>query len=279
LVLFRYDSLREATVDYLKNVMSNDFQSQLLTRAEIAEQNTDEALEMNKDKTPPCFPSGTRVTLNSNFFKPIESLIESDKLHSFKLHGISNLKIREEIETPFFTYLHYDPEVELEYLVLEFSNRNTLTVSEEHMIFAVSEGSEGIHCVRGILAGKFCVGDKAVYCSAGSQSSFEIQTCVSIIRKKCRGAYSPLTGEGTFLADGFLVSSYADVESFFLAQTALWLLKAFHSTKRIIKDITTGFKSTTTQTNVPQRTINEYKSGIHPFAKVLMLIRDKIQFK
>ncbi len=69
------------------------------------------------------------------------------------------------------------------------------------------------------------MGDIAVYTDFPLKSPIQYPVLTKITREKQVGPYSPLKMSGTFLAKGFRVSSYANVNSFKIAQWALAPLK------------------------------------------------------
>jgi len=77
---------------------------------------------------------------------------------------------------------------------------------------------------------------------------------------------------GMFFADGFLVSSYANTDSFAMAQAALLPLKLWCSVNKKMKGKTTCELGRNMEKPGHDALIKE-DEGIHPFAKFLISFR------
>ncbi|CAL8138826.1 unnamed protein product [Orchesella dallaii] len=273
------ESLREATREYMADALEARIQA-AITRAEISEQVVTEAVQAPAPSGPPCFPKGTLVELWGGERKKIELLSPDDdsqmKTVSFNcnLMGKERWKLGKVSKTNFCTFLDLKSEEMVEYLVFHFSNGKNLIVSEAHMIFQYSpDGTkEGSKRVKAKQAKHFKIGEMAVYLATNSAGEEKIETpVIEDIRVEMHvGAYAPLTMAGTFFADGFLVSSYANTDSFLQAQMALLPLKMWCKMNRnnIKKKEDNGGNSEV-------RSVLQ-KEGIHPFAKFLMTLRKSV---
>ncbi len=213
-----------------------------------------------------CFPKGTMIYMASGEEQPIEDL--STRSHcSLQTVGLStSMKLGNVMNTDFCTFLDNNPNDFVEYLVLQFANDKKLRVSPGHMIFQYISNERQ---VVGKQAKYFIVGDMAVYkSSSGVVETPEIKI---IYKEKCIGAFSPLTTSGTFFADGFLVTSYADINSFKVAQGALFPLKMWCKFSRNV------IKNKSSDCNNYSHVTVPGKIGIHPYAKFLISVRN--QFK
>lgn len=212
-----------------------------------------------------CFPKGTMICMASGEEKPIEDLSTRSNCSSLQTVGLSkSMQLGNIKNTDFCTFLDNSPNDFVEYIVLQFSNDKKLKVSPGHMIFQYILKDRQ---VVGKQAKYFIVGDMAVYkTSLGVVETPEIE---SIYKEKCIGAFSPLTTSGTFLADGFLVTSYANIDSFKVAQGALFPLKMWCKlNQKVVK------KNSCSDNNYNDLAAH---LGIHPYAKFLMSVRT--QFK
>ncbi|CAL8138846.1 unnamed protein product [Orchesella dallaii] len=272
------ESLRGATREYMADALEARIQA-AIKRAEVAEQAVTEAVQAPPPSAK-CFPKGTLVELWGGERRKIELLSPDDdsqmKTVSFQsnLIGKDSLKLGKVSKTHFCTFLDLKSEEMVEYLVFHFSNGKKLIVSEAHMIFQYIPGGtkDGVKTVKGKQAKHFKIGEMAVYLGKSSTGEEEIETPVieDIKVEMHVGAYAPLTMAGTFFADGFLVSSYANTNSFLQAQMALLPLKMWckMSRRNIKKTEDNGGNSEV----IPVL----QKEGIHPFAKFLMNVRKSV---
>jgi len=215
-----------------------------------------------------CFPEGTAVALSNGEKISIESLgtnfrstgmktISSKRKYFGFARTLGNVS-----KTSFCTFLDKKPNEIFDYLVFDLSNRKKLMVSDGHLIFEFLP-IEGV--VKAKQAKKFKVGEMLVY-AAGLDDEIQTPWITKISSEKHRGAYSPLTSSGTFLANGFLVSSYSDVDSFDLAQASLLPLKLWHRFR--LADAIMGSNDGSSSFVSAE--------GIHPFAKLLMILRESL---
>lgn len=210
-----------------------------------------------------CFPRGTQVYLMSGESVAIEKLSScGEKLKTVKTLGNSAtyMKIGSVKGTPFCAFLDKKPLDLINYVVLNFSNGRKLIASPEHMIFQYLTEDSNVVAKR---ARSFAVGEMAVY--MGLDGSMEYPVIENVSNERAVGAYSPLTMSGTFFANGFLVTSYASVDSFTLADGALLPLKIW-SRIRNLRERGKGKHQQLTDTE------NE-NVGIHPYAKFLVSIK------
>ncbi len=100
------------------------------------------------------------------------------------------------------------------------------------------------------------VGEKLFHQS--DAGDYELLPITEIETVEMKGIYAPFTLSGTFLANGFLVGCYANVDSFSLAHAALAPLRTWYNlTKK-------------EQTSI-------VRVGVHGYAKSLMKIRQALQ--
>ncbi|ODM92609.1 Protein hedgehog [Orchesella cincta] len=257
------ESLRQATAVYLEDTLNAKIQT-AIDRNTASEKAVEDTVD-EKPKGPPCFPKGTLVELWNGERKQIEQL--SLGCFPLKTMGFGNSPLRGEMKldkiakTNFCTFLDAKSSKLVEYLVFHFSNGKKLIVTEAHMIFQYIPDR---HQVKGKQAKNFKIGELSVFLNPTS-GEMETPAIEEITKEMHVGAYSPLTMSGTFFADGFLVSSYANTNSFLQAQMALFPLKMWCSMNR------KGVKKQMDVNN--EQTSALTKEGIHPYAKFLMQFR------
>jgi len=99
--------------------------------------------------------------------------------------------------TPVIGFLHYEPSVVLSnYIRIETNSGHALTISVNHLLFTTSH-------TEGVRASAVQIGDKVWI---QNNSLAEVKSTGFV---RARGAYAPLTAEGTLFVDGILTSSYA----------------------------------------------------------------------
>lgn len=286
----RYNSLREATKDYLIGTIENRNSGVESFRDEIA-QNAQQRTVASSG-VPACFPKGTLITLSDGRNIPIEDVGAVNPKSKFSTLSLSNTNKsgHMNVNTPpsstkFCAYLDYKLNDQVEYLVLHFSNGKNLAVSPAHMIFQFVPGKIS---VIGKQAVHFKVGDMLIWKNAKKGAdSYETPTITNISRKFMLGAFCPLMQSGTFLANGFFVSSYANVDSFGVAQMVMYPLKVWC---RFQGNFTYHLKTNLGGRKYKMTTLimflfnfffenilgskrKENRNGIHPYAKCLQRFR------
>ena len=98
------------------------------------------------------------------------------------------------------------------------------------------------------------LGDKLFHQS--DSGDMELLAVAEIDTVEMKGIYAPFTMSGTFLANGFLVGCYGNVDSFSLAHSVFAPLRSWYKMSKENK--------------------NPAQDGIHAYAKNLMKIRDAL---
>ncbi|OXA61973.1 tiggy-winkle hedgehog protein [Folsomia candida] len=195
-----------------------------------------------------CLPGGTTITTKLGV-KNIEDLRPLDKV--LTLH---NSKPK---WTTFYTWGHYEKDGIANFLVIKTCNGNELSISSEHLLFVVGEKGKVAK-----KAGNICPGDKLLHFD--ENGALEVLPVTEIQTEQFAGIFAPFTMTGHFLANGFLVACYANVDNFSLAHAALTPLRAWHKAR------------------YPSGKKQQQKEGIHEYAAHLMKIRnllpEKLQF-
>jgi hypothetical protein len=98
------------------------------------------------------------------------------------------------------------------------------------------------------------VGEKLFHQS--DAGDIELLPITEIETVEMKGIYAPFTLSGTFLANGFLVGCYANVDSFSLAHAALAPLRTWYKL-----------------TEQDKKEQTRFRYGVHGYVKSLMKIR------
>ena len=258
-------ALREATMDYLQQSL----------KYLISKRREDIAKKAQEEVTSPaggssCFPGSTMVRIADGGSKKISELHHSDRLTTVCLRKLRKSPLSATASTGFCTFLHQESNTKAKFLSLTFSNNSILKVTANHLIFSYQPSSP--NRVRGILAGSLRIGDLMVYVNETGEVSYP--QVVDIKEEYHNGIYAPLTSNGTFLADGFLVTSYADMESFDIANTAMAPLKLWHGIKQSL-DFHEIYPSGYVHKKHRDcfQSVKNGKEGMHEYAKCLMVLR------
>ncbi|OXA61972.1 tiggy-winkle hedgehog protein [Folsomia candida] len=188
-----------------------------------------------------CFPAGTTVTTKRGV-KNIEDLRPLDKISTLK--G-SSLKW-----TTFYTWGHYEKDGIADFLAIKTENGKQLTISSEHLLFVVGENGNKV----AQKAGNISPGDKLLHFD--ETGALALLPVTEIQTEQFTGIFAPFTMTGHFLANGFLVACYANVDNFSLAHAVLTPLRAWHKAR------------------YPSGRKQQQKEGIHEYAAHLMKIRN-----
>ncbi len=112
-----------------------------------------------------------------------------------------------------------------------------------------------MNCIKFVM---FFLGDKLFHQS--NSGNMELLQITEIDTVEMKGIYAPFTMSGTFLANGFLVGCYANVDSFSLAHAALAPLRTWYKL-----------------TEQDKKEQTRFRVGVHGYAKSLMKIRQTLQ--
>ncbi|XP_035715430.1 protein hedgehog-like [Folsomia candida] len=182
-----------------------------------------------------CFPSWTRIVTKTGP-KFMHELQVGEHLITMTHNGGQRW-------SQCYGFAHHDSNRVSKFLKLRLSNGYTLTVTEDHLMIICNE----VDVLKYKTARYIKEGD-VLFCQNG------FVNIIKIGEEICSGVYCPLTTDGTLLADGVLVTCYADTDNFHLAHAAFAPLRIWYKL--------TGSSGT----------IGE--GGIHKYAKSLMKIRN-----
>uniref|UniRef100_A0A0R3RWT1 HintN domain-containing protein n=1 Tax=Elaeophora elaphi TaxID=1147741 RepID=A0A0R3RWT1_9BILA len=168
--------------------------------------------------TPPmnCFSADTKVhTLNG------EKTMKEVSVGDFVLVPVSKNQLRYERVEMFY---HREPETRAKFVVLETESGRKLSLTELHLLplgdckqmhESMSDTTDIVDqwLRKSKFAHKARMGDCVFTVTANHQ--LQVDRIVKIGRQYLKGIYSPMTVEGSILADGVLASCFSQVESHF----------------------------------------------------------------
>jgi hypothetical protein len=199
-----------------------------------------------------CFPASAQVQTGTGASRPIGSLKPYEELRTLGLNK-NGKSIKGVKGSPFYTYLHFEPEATSEFLVFHCENNLELIISEAHLLF--KRDSDGT-IAKATMAKNIRIGDSLLH--VGSDKVIQSVGVTGIDKRVCIGVFAPLTKSGTLMVNGFLVSSYAHVDSHAKAHASLAPLRLWY-----------GLGSKIGKNGPTAETSKGPKTGIHAYAKTL----------
>ena len=163
-----------------------------------------------------CFPAQATVQRKNSKATFLKDLRVGDEVLTVNDEG-------REVYTTVLTFLDFKPHSLQTNLRLHFTDGQSLTVSERHLIFKRDGGTK-----VAVFAEEIAVGDYLFKYSKLHKSLQAIQV-VSVEETQVHGAYAPLTEHGTLLVDGVFTSCYAQIRSHRVAHFALAPLRLWKS--------------------------------------------------
>ncbi|XP_034467748.1 indian hedgehog B protein-like [Hippoglossus hippoglossus] len=180
-----------------------------------------------------CFPGEALVTLESGGQKPISDLQPGERvLASSGSDGSGELVYSEVL-----TFLDRDLVTRKLFYTLQTESRTQLSLTAAHLIF-VSEGncSEGAVPAPGTLRTVYASDARPGQCVLVSEGKpgqnhreGRLSRITQVTLREKRGAFAPLTQQGTVVVDGVVASCYAMVDQHCLAHWAFSPLRLMHS--------------------------------------------------
>lgn len=180
-----------------------------------------------------CFPGEALVTLESGGHKSISELQPGERVLASEGSDGSGELVYSEV----LAFLDRDPETLRLFYTLQTANGAHLSLTAAHLVF-VTEGncSEGAVPTRGTLRAVYGSDARPGQCvlvsegEAGQRHSEGHLSLITRVRVRAsRGAYAPLTQQGTLVVDGVVTSCYAVVEQHSVAHWAFSPLRLIHS--------------------------------------------------
>lgn len=175
-----------------------------------------------------CFPGEALVILESGGQKSVSDLRPGERVLALAGSDGGGKLVYSEI----LTFLDRDPETRKLFYTLHTQAGARLSLTAAHLLF-VSEGncSEGAvpgHCsLKTVYASDAQPGQCVLVSEGHSEARLSRITRVAVTES--RGAFAPLTQQGTLVVDGVVASCYAVVEQHWLAHWAFSPLRLVHS--------------------------------------------------
>ncbi|XP_068740613.1 uncharacterized protein [Montipora capricornis] len=165
-----------------------------------------------------CFPSKSKVELKSGKKISMNELDVGDLVKTYSKEG--EVKF-----SPVITFLDQDVDYKGHYYTISTACGNEITLSEAHLIFKMTPTSYDIKSDF-VHASQVRPGDYVDVHSRRYGRFPEMVISISVAEQ--RGAFAPVTEEGTMLVDNVWVSCYADLADHDLADTLMTPLKRLY---------------------------------------------------
>ncbi|KAK5620077.1 hypothetical protein CRENBAI_002364 [Crenichthys baileyi] len=172
-----------------------------------------------------CFPGNASVTLESGAQKSICDLQPGERvLASSGSHG-------DLVFSEVLTFLDRDPTTLRLFVTLQIEAGVQISLTAAHLIFASQNNcSEGTAPAPGILRTMYASDARPGQCVLVSDGGPGRLSRISRVSMKVtRGAFAPLTRQGTIVVDGVMASCYAVVDQQWLAHWAFAPLRLMYS--------------------------------------------------
>lgn len=177
-----------------------------------------------------CFPGDAVVTVEGGGQRSISELRPGDRVLAWTDSDSSELVYSEVL-----TFLDRDPVTPRLYYALHTESGAELLLTAAHLVF-VTEGncSEGAEPAHGALRTVYAADARPGQCvlvSGGKpgQGAGHLSRVTQVTLREGRGAFAPLTQQGTVVVDGVVASCYAVVDQHSLAHWAFSPLRLMHS--------------------------------------------------
>ncbi|OXA40243.1 desert hedgehog protein B [Folsomia candida] len=189
-----------------------------------------------------CFSGDVLVTTKSCGVKRMDQLIRGEEILTLsKSGGVPKY-------TQFYTWIHREVDRETEFVVIKTSPGKILKITGDHLLFGEERAAK--------RAGMVKIGDKI--CTISSDTTLAEEVVVDVSTEMLTGVYAPFTMSGDFIANGFLVACYSDIDSFDVAHASMLPLRMFH---KLDKSWKKG---------------NKNQEGLHIYARNLCKIWDHL---
>lgn len=171
-----------------------------------------------------CFPGEASVTLESGAQRPLRDLRPGERV----LASSGGELVFSEV----LTFLDRDPTTWRLFYSLQTKCGARLSLTAAHLLFVTegncSEGAEPAAALRTAYASDARPG-QCVLVSRGETGDRVLSRVTQVSVRRSRGAFAPLTQQGTLVVDGVVASCYAVVDQHGLAHWAFAPLRLIHS--------------------------------------------------
>ncbi|OXA40319.1 desert hedgehog protein [Folsomia candida] len=189
-----------------------------------------------------CFAGDVLVNTKSGGVKRMDQLIRGEEILTLSKAGGAPKY------TQFYTWIHREVDRETEFVVIKTNTGKMLKITGDHLLFG-----EGRVAMR---AGMVKNGDKI--CTISRDGTLVEEIVIDVSMEMLTGVYAPFTMSGDFIANGFLVACYSDIDNFDVAHASMLPLRMFH---KLDKSWKKG---------------NKNQEGLHIYARNLMKIWENL---
>lgn len=166
-----------------------------------------------------CFPSSSKVELKSGKKIAMNEIAIGDLVKTYSKDG-------EVLFSPVVTFLDQMPNYRGDFYSITTIFNVQVTLSEAHLLFTTCPLSDGRLTNHSTHASRVRPGDYILVNTRWGLIPMMVES-VSVAERK--GAFAPVTQEGTMVVDGIWVSCYADIADHNLADSLMTPLKRFYS--------------------------------------------------
>ncbi|KAI3388542.1 hypothetical protein SNEBB_002963 [Seison nebaliae] len=186
-----------------------------------------------------CFITSIGMSGTKNFFKkcfpPTATIMMGE---NGKLRRMANVSIGDEVlaydpktknivKTKIVSWLHLNPNETAQYVDVVLENEKRLTLSYDHMVLLQDSDTNKTSFKK--LSQCKIKSDRMFIMNLDGSIVTSLIEDIEITNNETFGVYAPLTETGTLIVDGFLVTSYAHIKSFKLAQFGTLALRKLGS--------------------------------------------------
>ena len=209
-----------------------------------------------------CFPADATVRLSSGKRIPMSELRIGDKVQAV---GSSSGELE---YSEVLLFLDRSQDEVRTFLNLRTESGSVLTVTSSHLVQASSSSSclEPTSCFQASYAGSVEPGH---YILVSGDGALRPERVVEVSVRRLKGVYAPLTRSGTLVVDNVLASSYAVIDSQFIAHAAFAPVRwasAFKANLRLL------WKSVSFSSSEPRTMRYSPPEGVHWYARLLYSI-------
>ncbi|OXA40358.1 desert hedgehog protein B [Folsomia candida] len=159
-----------------------------------------------------CFPGEVLVTTRFGGVKRLDQLKRGDEILTLsKRGGVPKY-------TKFYTWGHREVDRTTEFIVIKTITGKILKITGDHLLFG-----EGCITMKAKMIKK---GDKI--CTISPDATLLEELIVDISTETLTGIYAPFTMSSDFIANGFLVGCYSNIDNFQVAHASVLPLRMLH---------------------------------------------------
>ena len=175
-------------------------------------------MNVNIKKDSACFTSESTVQLSSGDTKAMKDLAVGNEVLTYTPQGTKVL-------TQVLTFIHRDPDHVGRYCTVTTEDGVNIAMSESHLIFKMNTKTSSVESIH---VSRIEIGD-FIFVQAPDGHKLRAVKVVGVSVAFFKGAFAPVTKEGTMIVDGVLVSCYSDINDHALAHSLMAPLRFLYS--------------------------------------------------